>query len=147
MVGMAEIEMDPETGNVEVLDYTAVVDCGTVVNPNLARIQTEGGLVQGIGMTLTENIQYHENGHMTENSFLQYKIPTRLETGRLHVEFMPSYEESGPFGAKSIGEIVINTPAPAIVHALYKATGNWYRDLPVLPERLALDLAEKEGGR
>ena len=67
-----------------------------------------------------------------------------VETGRIHVEFAPSYEESGPFGAKSIGEIVINTPAPAIAHALYRATGIWYRDLPVLPERIALDLAKKE---
>ncbi|MBE6615680.1 MAG: aldehyde oxidase [Ruminococcaceae bacterium] len=147
MAGMVEIELDPETGTVEVLNYTAIVDCGTVVNPNLARIQTEGGLVQGIGMTLTENIQYHADGHMTENSFLQYKIPTRLETGRMHVEFTPSYEESGPFGAKSIGEIVINTPAPAIVHALYRATGTWYRELPVLPEQLAMDLAKKDGSR
>lgn len=140
MVGMAEIELDPETGTVEVLDYHAVVDCGTPVNPNLARIQTEGGLVQAIGMTLTENIQYDEKGRLSENSFLQYKIPTRLETGRLHVTFAPSYEQSGPFGAKSIGEIVINTPAPAIAHALYRATGHWYRELPILPEQIAMDI-------
>ncbi len=138
MVGMAEIELDPETGAVEVLNYHAAVDCGTAVNPNLARIQTEGGLVQAIGMTLTENITYDERGHLLENSFLQYKIPTRLETGRIHVEFASSYEESGPFGAKSIGEIVINTPAPAIAHAIYRATGRWYRTLPITPEQIAL---------
>lgn len=141
MVGMVEIELDPETGTVEILDYHAVVDCGTPVNPNLARIQTEGGLVQAIGMTLTENIQYDEKGRLSENSFLQYKLPTRLETGRLHVTFAPSYEQSGPFGAKSIGEIVINTPAPAIAHALYRATGHWYRELPILPEQIAMDIA------
>lgn len=140
MVGMVEIELDPETGTVEILDYHAVVDCGTPVNPNLARIQTEGGLVQAIGMTLTENIQYDEKGRLSENSFLQYKLPTRLETGRLHVTFAPSYEQSGPFGAKSIGEIVINTPAPAIAHALYRATGHWYRELPILPEQIAMDI-------
>jgi len=141
MVGMAEIELDPETGSVEIVDYHAVVDCGTIVNPNLARIQTEGGLVQGIGMTLTENIQYNERGDLIEHSLMQYRIPTRLETGRIHVQFAPSYEESGPFGAKSIGEIVINTPAPAIAHAIYRATGKWYRELPILPEHIALDLA------
>ncbi|MBP3294294.1 MAG: xanthine dehydrogenase family protein molybdopterin-binding subunit, partial [Clostridia bacterium] len=141
MAGMAEIELDPETGRVEVLNYQAVVDCGTVVNPNLARIQTEGGLVQAIGMTLTENIQYDDHGRLSENSFLQYKVPTRLETGRLSVEFAPSYEESGPFGAKSIGEIVINTPAPAIAHAIYRAVGRWYRELPILPETIAMDIA------
>ena len=138
MAGMAEIELDPETGSVTVLNYTAAVDCGTVINPALARIQTEGGLVQGIGMTLTENIQYDERGNLSETSFLQYKIPTRLEVGRLDVFFCPSYEGSGPFGAKSIGEIVINTPAPAIVHALYRATGRWFRTLPVTPEQIAL---------
>ena len=141
MAGMAEIELDPETGAVEVLNYTAVVDCGTAINPNLARIQTEGGLVQAIGMTLTENIRYDDRGHLTEHSFLQYKIPTRLETGRLNVEFVSSYEQSGPFGAKSIGEIVINTPAPALAHAIHRATGHWYRELPILPETIALDLA------
>ena len=138
MVGMVEIELDRETGTVEVLDYHAVVDCGTVVNPNLARVQTEGGLVQGIGMTLYENIQYDERGHLSENSLMQYRLPTRLETGRLHVSFAPSYEQSGPFGAKSIGEIVINTPAPAIAHAIYRATGRWYRELPILPEHVAM---------
>lgn len=138
MAGMVEIELDPETGSVEVLNYTAVVDCGTPINPNLARIQTEGGLVQAIGMTLTENIRYDERGHLTESSFLQYKIPTRLETGRLHVEFAPSYEQSGPFGAKSIGEIVINTPAPAIAHAIRRATGVWHRELPILPEDIIM---------
>jgi CO/xanthine dehydrogenase Mo-binding subunit len=143
MAGMAEIELDPETGAVEVVEYHAAVDCGTTVNPNLARIQTEGGLVQAIGMTLTENIRYDENGRLSESSLMQYRIPTRLETGRLHVEFAPSYEQSGPFGAKSIGEIVINTPAPAIAHAIYRATGHWYRELPILPERIALDLAEE----
>jgi len=144
MAGMAEIELDPETGLVRVLDYYAVVDCGTVVNPNLARIQTEGGLMQAIGMTLTEDIQYNSRGRLLEDSFLQYKIPTRLETGHLHVEFAPSYEESGPFGAKSIGEIVINTPAPAIAHAIYRATGRWYRELPILPERIAMDIAREK---
>lgn len=142
MAGMAEIELDPETGLVEVLRYHAAVDCGTTVNPNLARIQTEGGLVQAIGMALTENIQYDERGRLSEQSLMQYRLPTRLETGRLHVEFAPSYEQSGPFGAKSIGEIVINTPAPAIAHAIYRATGHWYRELPILSERIALDLAE-----
>ncbi|MBQ4354580.1 MAG: molybdopterin-dependent oxidoreductase [Clostridia bacterium] len=142
MAGMAEIELDPGTGTVKVLNYEAVVDCGTAINPNLARIQTEGGLVQAIGMTLYENIQYDERGNLTENSLMQYRIPTRLETGRLDVQFASSYEQSGPFGAKSIGEIVINTPAPAIAHAIYRATGHWYRELPILPQTIALDLAK-----
>lgn len=138
MAGMAEIELDTETGLVTVLDYHAVVDCGTTVNPALARIQTEGGIVQAIGMTLCEDINYDDKGRLRENSFLQYKIPTRLETGALHVEFAESYEASGPFGAKSIGEIVINTPAPAIAHAIARATGCWHRTLPITPEKVLL---------
>ena len=144
MVGMAEIELDKETGEVKILDYAAVVDCGTVINPNLARVQVEGGLVQGIGMTLFENIQYTDKGQMINNSFMQYKVPTRLDMGKLRVEFRSSYEPTGPFGAKSIGEIVINTPAPALAHAIYNATGLWFRELPITSEQIAMGIAEKE---
>ena len=142
MVGMVEIELDKLTGKVEILDYMAVVDCGTPINPALARIQTEGGLVQGIGMALTEDIHYDPSGKPIESSLMQYKIPTRLDMGRLRVEFESSYEPSGPFGAKSIGESVINTPSPAIAHAIYRATGVWHRQLPITPEQIALGKTE-----
>ena len=142
MAGAVEIELDKETGHVEILEFVAVVDCGTVINPNLARVQTEGGLAQGIGMALYENVQYSEKGEFLNNSFMQYRIPTRLDTGKLRVEFESSYEPSGPFGAKSIGEIVINTPAPAIVHAIANATGLWFRELPVTSEAIAMGLME-----
>ena len=143
MVGMVEIELDKETGAIELLDYVAVVDCGTPVNPNLARVQTEGGLGQGIGMTLYEDIQYNSKGKLWNNSFMQYKIPSRLDVGRLRVEFESSYEESGPFGAKSIGEIVINTPSPAIAHAVHNASGVWVRELPITPEKIWSGMQEK----
>ena len=142
MVGMVEIELDKLTGQVTVLDYAAVVDCGIPINPALARIQAEGGLVQGIGHTLLENVTYNENGRPVESSFLQYKLPTRLDMGRLRVEFEHSYEPTGPFGAKSIGEIVINTPAPAIAHAIYRATGVWHSELPITPEKIAMSMVE-----
>ena len=138
MVGMVEIELDRETGGVEVLNYAAVVDCGTPINPNLARIQTEGGLVQGIGMALFENVTYNDRGGIIENSLMQYKIPTRLDMGKLRVEFESSYEPTGPFGAKSVGEIVINTPSPALAHAIYRATGVWHRELPITPEKILM---------
>ncbi len=140
MVGMVEIELDPLTGQVTILDYMAVVDCGIPINPALARIQTEGGIVQGIGHTLMENVTYDSNGRIMESSFMQYKLPTRLDMGRLKVEFEHSYEPTGPFGAKSIGEIVINTPAPAIAHAIYRATGVWHRELPITPEKIAMSM-------
>lgn len=138
MVGMVEIELDKLTGRVDILDYKAVVDCGIPINPALARIQTEGGLVQGIGHTLMENVTYNRIGRPMECNFAQYKLPTRLDMGKLQVEFEHSYEPTGPFGAKSIGEIVINTPAPAIAHAIYRATGAWHRELPITPEQIAL---------
>lgn len=142
MVGMVEIELDKETGLVTILDYMAVVDCGIPINPALARVQTEGGIVQGIGHTLMENVQYDAHGKPVERSFLQYKLPTRLDMGHLRVEFENSYEPTGPFGAKSIGEIVINTPAPAITHAIYRATGAWHREIPITPEQIALHTAK-----
>lgn len=144
MAGAVEIELDKETGHVEILDYKAVVDCGTVVNPNLARVQTEGGLVQGIGMTLYENIQYNDKGTMLNNSFMQYKIPSRRDMGNIQVEFESSFEPTGPFGAKSIGEIVINTPAPALAHAIANATGIWFKELPITSEQIAMGVFEKE---
>lgn len=143
MVGMAEIDLDPETGKIQLVDYVAAVDCGTVVNKNLARVQTEGGIVQGIGMALYEDIQYTKAGRMMNDSFLQYRIPTRLEAGTIRVEFESSYEPSGPFGAKSIGELVINTPAPAILGAIQNATGVAFHTLPVKPEDVVMALRNK----
>ena len=144
MVGMAEIDLDPETGKVEVVDYVGAVDCGTVINTNLARVQTEGGIVQGIGMALYEDVTYEPTGRIMENSFMQYKIPTRLDMGKLRVEFESSYEQTGPFGAKSIGEIVINTPSPAIAQAVYRATGLWFRELPITPEKILMGMRSKQ---
>ena len=139
---MEKLILDQETGQVDVLDYVAVVDCGTVINTNLARVQTEGGILQGIGMALFENIQYSPRGALVENSLMQYKIPTRLDIKDIRVDFESSYEETGPFGAKSIGEIVINTPAPAIAHAIYQATGIWHRELPITAEKILLSKAD-----
>ena len=119
-----------------------VVDCGTVINTNLARVQTEGGIGQGIGMALYENVTYADSGAILENSLMQYKIPSRLDVGRLRVEFESSYEPTGPFGAKSIGEIVINTPPPALAHAIYQATGVWHRELPITPEKILMSISE-----
>ncbi len=142
MAGMVEIELDKETGHVEVLNYAAVVDCGIPINPNLARVQTEGGIVQGIGMALHESITYTAKGQLMENSLMQYKIPSRLDMGKLRVEFENSSEPTGPYGAKSIGEVVINTPAPAIAHAIYRATGVWHRGLPITAEKILMELPD-----
>ena len=144
MVGAAEIEVDTETGEVTLLDYAAAVDCGTPLNPNLTRVQAEGGIAQGIGMVLTENVTYDDRGYPMENSFLQYKIPTRVDIGKIRVAFENSYEGEGPFGAKSIGEVVINTPLPAIADAVYNAVGKRFYSLPITPEQIAMAAAERE---
>ncbi|MCG8685274.1 MAG: molybdopterin-dependent oxidoreductase, partial [Desulfobacterales bacterium] len=125
-----------ETGQVFVRDYVGVVDCGTPINTNLARVQTEGGIVQGIGMALFEEITYNSAGKMMNSSFMQYKIPSRLDIGDVRVEFESSYEPTGPFGAKSIGEVVINTPAPAIANAIANACGVRLRTLPMTAEQI-----------
>ena len=144
MVGMAEVEVDKETGSTKVIDYVAVVDCGTPINPNLVRVQTEGGIAQGIGMALYEDIQYNEKGAFRNNSFMQYKIPSRLDIGDIRVEIRGSYEPTGPFGAKSVGELVIDTPCPAIAAAVYNATGVRVRELPITPEKVAMGILQKE---
>lgn len=136
MVGMAEIELDRETGAYELVDYVAVVDCGTAINPNLVRVQTEGGLAQGIGMAMYEEVTRSEKGRVLENSFMQYKIPSRLDVGTIRVELLGSYEPTGPFGVKSIGEVVINTPPPAIAGAVAAASGVQVRELPITAEKI-----------
>lgn len=144
MVGAAEVEVDLETGEAKVIDYAAAVDCGTPVNPNLARVQAEGGILQGIGMALTENITYNKLGKLAENSLMQYKIPTRVDIGKIRVDFESSYENEGPFGAKSIGEVVINTPLPAVADAIYNATGTRFYELPITPEKIAMAVLESK---
>ena len=146
IAGFAEVEVDTETGKIVVLDYVAVVDCGTVINPNLARIQVEGGIVQGIGMALFEEVRYDAAGRLQSDSFMQYKIPSRKDIGDIRVVFEESFEPTGPFGAKSIGEVVINTPAPAIAHAVYNATGVRITTLPITPEKVFMGMRNSLNG-
>ena len=107
-------------------------------------MQTEGGIAQGIGMALFEDVQYTDKGKIRNNSFMQYKIPTRQDIGKIRVDFESSYEESGPFGAKSIGELVIDTPCPAIAEAIYNATGVRVCELPITPEKIAMGILKKD---
>lgn len=143
MAGFAEVEVDTETGELKLLDYVGVVDCGTVVNPNLATVQAEGGIAQGIGMAMYEDIQYNEYGKMSNDSFMQYKIPSRLDVPNIRVAFESSYEPTGPFGAKSIGEIVINTPSPAIADAVFNAVGVRVQSLPITAEKIKLAMLQQ----
>ncbi len=136
VAGFAEIEIDKATGKVDMVQYVAAVDCGTVINPLLARVQVEGGIVQSIGMALFEDVRYTAKGKMETNSFMTYKIPTRLDAGIVRVAFEESHEPTGPFGAKSVGEVVNNTPSPAISNAIQNATGVQLTRLPFTPEKV-----------
>jgi len=136
VAGFVELESDPETFEIKVIDYVGVVDCGTPINPNLARIQLEGGLVQGIGMALIEDINYSSKGRMYNDSLMRYKMPTRLDFNSIRTAFESSYEPTGPYGAKSIGEVVINTPSPAIAAAVYNAFKVNVRSLPITSEKI-----------
>lgn len=144
VAGFAEVEVDTDTGEVKLLDFVGVVDCGTVVNPILARVQAEGGLAQGIGMALYEDITYTPAGRMRNDTFMQYKIPSRLDLPDIRVAFEESYEPTGPFGAKSIGEVVINTPCPAIQSAISHAVGVRVHSLPITAEKVLLALSQKK---
>ncbi|MCD6176456.1 MAG: xanthine dehydrogenase family protein molybdopterin-binding subunit, partial [Candidatus Cloacimonetes bacterium] len=125
------------------INYVAVVDCGVTINPNLARIQVEGGLVQGIGMTLFEDVKYSPNGKLLTNNLMHYKIPSRVDIGSIIVKFVESYEPTGPFGAKSVAEIGIDTPPAAIANAIYNAVGVRIKTLPITPEKILMNLDKK----
>ncbi|MBT4576437.1 MAG: molybdopterin-dependent oxidoreductase [Candidatus Cloacimonetes bacterium] len=143
MAGFVEIELDTETGKVDILDYVAVVDCGTTINPNLAKIQVEGGILQGIGMAMYEDVIYSDDGKMQTNNFMKYKIPNRKDVKKITVEFAESYDPAGPYGAKSVGEIGIDTPLAAIANAIYNAVGVRIRSVPLTPEKILNGIKSK----
>ncbi|HSH36991.1 xanthine dehydrogenase family protein molybdopterin-binding subunit [Schnuerera sp.] len=147
IAGFVEIELDKSTGEVKVINYVAVVDCGTVINPNLARIQVEGGITQGIGLALYEDVKYSDSGRLLTDSFIQYNVPSKKDIGDIIVEFQPDYEPTGPFGAKSIGEVVIHTPPPAIANAVYNAVGVYIRDLPITSEKVYMAMKESKDNK
>lgn len=137
LAGFAEVEVDMDTGEFDIINYVASVDGGAILNPKLALIQMEGGLVQGMGMAVFEDVKFID-GKLKTNSLLEYKIPTRSDVPKITVDFVESYEPSGPFGGKSVGEVCINTPSPAIADAIFNATGVRIRKLPVTPEKIIL---------
>ena len=137
IASFAEVEVDTLTGETKVIDFLSVVDCGLPINPALAQVQVEGGIAQGIGLALYEDIQFDERGKMKHDTLMQYKIPSRKDLGNnIKVIFSYSDEPTGPFGAKSIGEVVINTASPAIADAIYNATNRRLRSLPMTSEKI-----------
>ena len=144
IASFAEVEVDTLTGETKVVDFLSVVDCGLPINPALAQVQVEGGIAQGIGLALYEDIQFDERGKMKHDTLMQYKIPSRKDLGNnIKVMFSYSNEPTGPFGAKSIGEVVINTASPAIADAIYNATNRRLRSLPMTSEKIFWAINEK----
>ena len=131
-----EVEVDTETGEVDLLKYVAAVDCGTEINPKLARGQTEGAVVNGIGYAMMEEYIFNEKGRLLTDNFFTYKIPSTRDLPEIKIIHVKSYEDSGPFGAKSVSEISINGALPAISNAIFNATGARITEGPFTPERV-----------
>ena len=142
-----EIEVDTETGGVKVLKYVAAVDCGVAIHPIACEGQTEGGAAQGLGWALTEEFLFNKEGAMQNTSFGDYKIFSSLDMPEFKSIIVPTYEPSGPYGAKSVSEIPIDGPAPLLSNAIYAATGLRFRDIPITPERIWRAWQERQSSR
>ena len=132
----AEVEVDTGTGRIEVKRYVAAVDCGTAINPLMARGQTEGAVLNGISFALTEQYHFDAAGRMLNPNFKDYKIFSSRDVPTIEVILVPTYEPAGPYGAKSVSEISINGPLPAIANAVYDAVGIRLREPPFTPEKV-----------
>ena len=137
-----EVEVDTETGLVRVLRIVEAVDCGQVVNPQMAEGQVEGAALQSLGYALYERMPFDARGRMQFRSFRDYTIAAATDAPELTTILVPTHEPTGPFGAKAIAEIPINGPAPAIANAVAHATGVRIREIPLTPERVLAALEE-----
>jgi CO/xanthine dehydrogenase Mo-binding subunit len=136
LASFAEIRVDVVTGKVEVVDFIAAVDCGTAINPQLAEGQVEGAVVNGIGFALMEEMVFDHTGRCRTTDLGRYKIPSITDVPPLEVVLVESFEPTGPMGAKSVSEIGINAPIPAIANAIHDATGIWLTETPFTAERV-----------
>jgi len=142
---IAEVQVDPETGKVDVLNVWVGEDVGRALNPKLCEGQIEGGVVQGMGWAMMEDYVW-DRGQILNPNFVDYKIPTFNTVPAIQSIFIESDEPGGPYGAKSIGEAVLNPVAPAIANAVYHATGVRFSSLPLSPERVFNNLKVKQRG-
>ncbi|MFN3346332.1 MAG: xanthine dehydrogenase family protein molybdopterin-binding subunit, partial [Candidatus Bipolaricaulaceae bacterium] len=139
-----EVGVDTETGVVKVERFVAVADCGQPIHPKLAEGQLEGAVVQGIGHALFEEMLFSERGSCVNRTFFDYRIPTALDVPEIEAILVPSEEPTGPFGAKSIAEVGINGPLPAISNAIYHAVGVRLTRAPFTPARVLAALRTQE---
>ena len=142
-VQAAQVQVDPETGQVRILQFVIASDCGTVIYPLGAEGQVEGGLAQGIGFALTEGLQFDE-GRPVNPNFSDYRIPSMRDMPLLQHAFADSYEPTGPFGAKGLGELNMDPTAAVISNAIFDAVGVRIKTLPITPEKILRGLREKK---
>jgi probable selenate reductase molybdenum-binding subunit len=132
----AEVEVDILTGKVKVIKYVAAVDCGTAINPKMAEGQNDGAILNGISYALTERYIFNERGKMLNPNFDYYKIFSTADIPEIKTILVPTYEPTGPYGAKSVSEIGINGPCPAIANAIYNAIGVRLYQTPFTPDKV-----------
>lgn len=139
-----EVSVNTENGEIKPERLLMVVDCGRVINPITAGGQVEGGMVQALGFATSEETYFDEKGNITNASFRNYKIPAPVDLPPADVIFIQTDEPTGPYGAKSVSEIAIDGVAPALVNAVHNATGVWFHDLPLTPDKVLLGLKNKK---
>ncbi|MCC7301319.1 MAG: molybdopterin-dependent oxidoreductase [Bacteroidia bacterium] len=139
---VAEVKVDLDTGIVKILNVWGAHDCGKALNPLAVEGQLEGSWHMGIGQALSEEMKYH-NGLLLNNNFLDYRIPTSLDTPDIHTHIIESQDPEGPFGAKECGEGALHPVIPAVANAIYNATGVRITRLPISPEDILSKLREK----
>jgi CO/xanthine dehydrogenase Mo-binding subunit len=137
-----EVEVDPDTGKVEVLKVAAAHDLGRVINPLNCEQQVEGAVVTGVGIALLEEMVL-QNGTPVNRNFRDYRIPTSLDSPPVTSIFVEATHKDGPFGAKGVGEPALAPTAPAIGNAIHNAIGVRIKDLPITPEKILKALMEK----
>lgn len=135
-----EIEVDKETGIVTPIKYVAAVDCGKVINPELVRGQIIGSIVNGIGYALTEEFIFSDKGKLVNPTFMEYRIPSSRDIPEIKTFLVETFDPSGPLGAKSVAEVNINGPIPAIGNAIYNALGIRLHSSPYTPEKILREL-------
>lgn len=139
-----EVEVDENTGEVRIVDYVAVQDCGQIVNPTLAEGQIIGGVVMGLGATLGEEM-IHEGGRIVNPTFMNYALPRAADVPDIRVVFLDGHEPAGPHGAKNLGELGTIPPAPAVANAIFDAVGVRIRELPITPDKVLEALRAQRG--
>ncbi|MCI0639735.1 MAG: xanthine dehydrogenase family protein molybdopterin-binding subunit [Gemmataceae bacterium] len=141
---IVDVEVDPDTGKVSILRYTAVQDCGKAIHPSYVEGQIQGGAVQGIGWALNEEYAYNAKGEMTNASFLDYRMPTSLDLPMIDAVIVEVPDPKHPYGVRGVGEVPIVPPPAAIANAIYAAVGVRMNELPMSPGRVVKALAAKK---